>query len=341
MIAFGEDRGRGMLLGVEPEMDPSCYRSADAFAAAVSAPLEQARAAGWLGPKTVAVYGEHIGTWLVALGEGEAVYRAARIADASRILALRHLPRFALALLRSRAADRPTQAVFRLKAAAMAGAYQEAFARLARRHGITIVAGSLVLPRPIVLAGRLEVGSGSLENVSAVFGPDGRLHDRLARKCFPVAQERSWLAAASVTDLPSFETPAGRLGVLVCADSWFPACWTRFGELGTEIVAVPSHVFSDEAWLGAWHGYSGTAAPADVDAADIGAITEAEAWLKYAMAGRIASCGARVGMTTPLRGRFWDIGTGGRSTVVRDGIVEVVELDPRGGRGPALVGCWL
>jgi predicted amidohydrolase len=223
----------------------------------------------------------------------------------------------------------------------MAATYQATFGQLARHHGITIVAGSLVLPRPRVRAGRLAIGPGPLENVSAVFSPDGRLHDRLAHKCFPVAQEQSWLAAANVADLPSFETPAGRLGVLVCADSWFPACWARLKDLGAEIVAVPSHVVSDEVWLGAWHGYSGTPAPADVDPTDIGAISEAGAWLKYAMAGRIASCGARVGMTTLLRGRFWDIGTGGRSTVVRDGVVEVVEPGPLGGHSPALIGCWL
>jgi predicted amidohydrolase len=341
MIAFGGDRRRGMLLGVEPDLNPSCYRSAEAFASAVSAPLEAARAAGWLGPKTVAVYGEHVGTWLVALGEGDAPIRAAGVAAASRTIALRHLPRFALALLGSRSADRPAEAIFRLKAAATAATYQETFGGLARRHGITIVAGSVVLPRPIVRAGRLSCGPGPLENVSAVFDPDGRLHEGLARKCFPVAQERPWLAAASVADLPAFETPAGRLGVLVCADSWFPACWQRLRDLGVQIVAVPSHVLSDEVWLGPWHGYSGAPAPSDVDAADISAISEADAWRKYALAGRIASSGARVGMTTLLRGRFWDIGTGGRTTVVRHGSVEVVEPEPRGGRGPTLIGCWL
>jgi predicted amidohydrolase len=330
-----------MLLGVEPELDPSSYRSVDSFAAALSVPLEEARVAGGMGPKTIAVYGEHVGTWLVVLGEGDAPIRAEGVAAASRILALRHLPRFALALLGSRSADRPAEAVFRMKAAAMAAAYQETFGQLARRFGITIVAGSLVLPRPIVRAGRLACGPGPLENISAVFGPDGRLREGLARKCFPVVQEQPWLAGASVEDLPAFETPAGRLGVLVCADSWYPSCWQRLRDLGAEIVAVPSHVLSDNVWLGAWRGYSGAPAPSDVDAADVGAISEADAWRKYALAGRIASCGARVGMTTLLRGRFWDIGTGGRTTVARHGSVEVVEPEPRGGRGPTLIGCWL
>ena len=148
MIAFGEDRGRGMLLGVEPSLDPSRYRSVDSFATGLAVPLEEARAAGWLGPKTIAVYGEYVGTWLVALGEGDAAIRADSIAVASRRMALRHLPRFALALAGSRASDRATEAIFRLKAADMAAGYQEAFGRLARRFGITIVAGSIVLPRP-------------------------------------------------------------------------------------------------------------------------------------------------------------------------------------------------
>ncbi len=341
LIAFGADRGRGMLLGVEPVLNPSSYRSVDSFATDLAAPLEEARAAGWLGPKTIAVYGEYVGTWLVALGEGGAAFGADRIAAASRMIALRHLPRFALAVVASRASDRATEAIFRLKAAVMAAGYQEAFGRLARRFGLTIVAGAIVLPRPRVLSGRLSRGPGPLENVSAVFHPDGSLHDRLARKCCPTEQERPFLTPASVADLPVFETPAGRLGVLVCADSWYPACWMRMRDLGAEIVAVPSHVLSDEMWHGAWRGYSGAAAPADVDTADVGAITEDAAWRKYALAGRIGSSHARVGMTTLLRGRFWDIGTGGRTTVVHDGAVEVVEPEVRPGGGPTLIGCWL
>ena len=57
--------------------------------------------------------------------------------------------------------------------------------------------------------------------------------------------------------------------------------------------------------------------------------------------GAHRACGARVGMTTLLRGRFWDIGTGGRTTVVRYGAAEVVEPEPRGDHGPSLIGCWL
>jgi hypothetical protein len=340
MIVLGEDRHRGMLLGVEPKLHPGSYPSAETFAAAAGAPLEEARSAGLLGPKTVAVYGENVGTWLVALGEGDGTIRADRVVDASRILALRHLPRFVLALAAARGADRVTDAVFRLKAGAMAAAYQEAFGGLARRHGITIAAGSLVLPRPSVRSGRIVPGAGPLEGVSAVFGPDGVPHDRLARKCFPTAQERPWMAAADVADLPVFETPAGRLGVLVCADSWYPACWLRLRDLGADIVAVPSHVPSEDLWRGAWHGYSGALAPADVDPADVGAISEAAAWRKYAMAGRIAMSRARTGMTVLLRGRFWDIGTGGRTTAVHDGAAEVVDPDPDG-TFPSLIGCWL
>lgn len=340
LITVGVDRGRGMLLGVEPRLQAASYRSVETFTAAVGAPLDEARAAGVLGPKTVAVYGEHVGTWLVATGEGDGTIRAGSVAAASRRIALRRPLRFAVAFAAARGADRAAAALFRLKAPAMAAAYQETFGGIARRFGVTVVAGSLALPRPVVRAGRLRPGSGPLENACAVFAPDGGLHERLARKCFPTAAEQPWLSAAGVEDLPAFETPAGRLGVLVCADSWYPACWQRLRALAVDIVAVPSHVTSEELWRGPWRGYSGNPAPADVDPADTGSITEAEAWRKYALAGRIATCGARVGLTVLLRGRFWDIGTGGRTTVVRDGAVTVVEPGP-GGPWPSLVGCWL
>jgi predicted amidohydrolase len=58
---------------------------------------------------------------------------------------------------------------------------------------------------------------------------------------------------APLEQLPVYETRAGRLGVLVCADSWYPAPYQYLKEQGVELLAVPSFV-SSAAAFGNSHG---------------------------------------------------------------------------------------
>jgi hypothetical protein len=97
------------------------------------------------------------------------------------------------------------------------------FSTLARRFGVTVVAGSLVLPAPRVEEGRVVVEDGPLAHASFVFRPDGSLHDRSVKKCLLGHDERGFMQAGLIVDLPSFEPPAGRLGVLIGRDSFSQA----------------------------------------------------------------------------------------------------------------------
>jgi hypothetical protein len=56
--------------------------------------------------------------------------------------------------------------------------------------------------------------------------------------------------------------------------------------------------------------------PADVDSTDIGRITLADAWHKYALPGRMRNSTASYGMVVPLRGKLWDLGTDGSMIAV-------------------------
>jgi predicted amidohydrolase len=157
------------------------------------------------------------------------------------------------------------------------------------------------------------------------------------RKAFPISIELPFTTPAPVAELPAFDTPAGRLGVLICADSWYPAAYERLRAHGVELIAVPSDGVTKEAWEGLWRGYDGAPAPADVDPADVGVLTEAQAWRKYALAGRISQAGARCGINVFLRGELWDLGAhGGCATVV--GGAAVIEAK---GSGAALLNLWL
>jgi predicted amidohydrolase len=156
------------------------------------------------------------------------------------------------------------------------------------------------------------VTSGApLENVSLVVSHEGELL-ALSRKAFPTADEQPFVRAADVDDIAVVETPAGKLGVLVCADAWFPQSYERLKEKGADLIAVPT--FHTGKWRGDWHGYSGHKEPDDVDQDDIGALTEAEAWDRYALAGR--ANGTQVAVTAPLRGSLWDLHDDGQAYLV-------------------------
>ena len=333
----GSDGQRGNLLGVQPYMRTSDYASEEAFFAKLDGYMQAARGRGWLGPRTIVVWPEYIGTWLASTGEGPAVAQAATLNGAMRRLAAGHALRFAGALLRSREQDRVSAALFRVQAEAMARSYQAVFSRLARQYAVTMAAGSIMLPAPEVRAGAVAAGSGPIYSVSAVFRPDGTAHPELARKTAPTTAEASFVTAATAAELPVFDTPAGRLGVLICADAWYPEPYARLKAGGAELVAVPSFVTADAFWDKPWGGYDGAPTPAGVDAADVGVLSAGQAWRKYALAGRLALSGARHGINVFLRGALWDLGpdSGTALAVSGDQVAEA------GRAGAAIMSVWV
>lgn len=335
----GVDRGEGNLLAVQAWMQPHDYASEETFFARLDELLDEASARGLLGPRTVVVLPEYVGAWLVAEGESEGTFGAETTSDAMSNIVFSHPFAWMGALFSSPAEDGVTYATFHAKGRRMAEVYQSVMSRLAKEHAVTLVGGSILLPEPSVKDGSIEVTEGgALYNASFVFGADGKLIGPAVLKSFPTADEQGFLAAGSPSELPVFDTPAGRLGVLVCADSWFPEAWSALEEGGAELVAVPVFVAGAGVWDEPWGGYSGHPAPDDVDTEDIGSLTEAEAWKKYALPGRLPSSGARAGVTAPLRGALWDLeGDGVALLSLPNGEAEDVPSYD----GPALINLWL
>lgn len=194
-----------------------------------------------------------------------------------------------------------------------------------------------MLPAPEVRDGTVTAGEGPLYGVSAVFDPKGRAYPELVRKVAPVGSERPFMAPGDADDIPAFDTPAGRLGVLICADAWYPASYERLRALEVELIAVPSTIATPGAWGQPWRGYDGAAKPEDVEAHDVGRLTEAEAWGRYALAGRLEASGARAGINVFLAGELWDLGGEGTSLMVKAGD-EPVEAE---GGWAALLNLWV
>jgi hypothetical protein len=333
---FGEDTGNGNLLGIQPYMTPADYASEERFREKLGGYLRRSQEAGFVGEKTVVVLPEYLGVWLVAAGERASVYTAPTVADGVLRLVASKPISFLRWLPFAGSPERARRALFYMKAESMAAIYQQVFSQLSREHAVTIVAGSIVLPNPRVADGVLCAGRGPLHNAAVVYRPDGRAATPLIRKAFPIEEELRYLGAGSVEDLAVFDTPAGRLGVLVCADSWHPGPYERLREKGAEIVAVPSFLRPDGQWRKTWEGCSG-AQPPDIDPADEGRLSEAEAWMKYALPGRMAQSGARAGINVFLRGRLWDLGSDGRVLAV---LGDTSYVGPET-EGSALVNLWL
>jgi predicted amidohydrolase len=333
----GVDHRRGNLLGIQPWMTPADYISESALFFKLSSYFEAAAGQGWLNPRTIAVFPEYLGTWLVVANAGRAVGRVKHLNRAMLRLALRYPARFAGALHRAEEPDRVAASLFRARASAMASAYPGVFSRLARTFGVTVVAGSTVLPSPRVDNGELVIGDGPLYGVSAIFAPDGGAHPHLIHKLYPTSAELPFLTPGSAIEQPVFETPAGRLGVLICADSWYPEPYRQLCAQGVELIAVPSYIAKRGCWAGPWGGYDGASMPQDVDPRDVGRLTEAEAWRVYALAGRFPSGRARAGINVFLAGELWDLGAEGASMMITpaEGPVEAKPASP------ALLNLWL
>jgi len=210
----GEPGAGGNLLVIQPELFPGDYQSVERLRLKLAAYLEKARSQGLLNDKTIVVLPEHIGTWLLAVGEKPELYRARTLNEALTWLAASNPLQLARALLAAEGEDRLADALLRMKAEQMAHDYQALFGGLAKAFGITLVAGSIVLPEPRVENGRLSVGAGPLYNSSLVFGPDGILLGQPQRTVFPRADAQGFSAAAP-SALAAVATPAGSLDRLM------------------------------------------------------------------------------------------------------------------------------
>ena len=100
---------------------------------------------------------------------------------------------------------------------------------LARRHGLYFCPGSAPVADP----------DGKYRNRAFLFGPQGLIgvQDKQIMTRF---EREQWNIHAGVEGLKAFETPIGRLGILICYDNEFPMLGRRLAELGVELVLAPS-----------------------------------------------------------------------------------------------------
>jgi len=128
----------------------------------------------------------------------------------------------------------PTKAVFGRMArdsVAVPGPAADALAGIARDAGVTLVVG---------VSERVEAGPGrgTLFNSLLTYGPDGRLLNH-HRKLVPTYTERLVWGPGDAEGLRAVNTPAGRVGSLVCWEHWMPLARQALHDSGEDVhVAV-------------------------------------------------------------------------------------------------------
>ena len=321
--SYGLDTGSGNLVAVQTYMEPAAFASAEAYQAKLHGYLDEAQAQGWLQEDTIVVFPEWMGTWLVLANEKQELYEAKTLEEAMQLMVLSNLFAFVTSYTEAQGADKIRDSLFRMKSDTMNQIYQDTFASLAEEYGVTIVAGSIVLPDPQVEDGELLLSSGELQNVTAVFHPDGTLDPNIVRKMFLTNDEAAFTGPGDFDQQLTYDTPAGDIGVLICADSWYLESYETLADQGPQIIVVPNNYINDIGWDAIWKEYDPGPIPKDVDQADIGRITEGQARLKWTLDGRMQDTGATTGMHVFFRGDIWDLTSHGHTIIFsEDGIIE-------------------
>jgi predicted amidohydrolase len=309
-------RSSRSFIGIEPVLIQAHYSSPEAFYFTINRYFQEAKRNDLLFEnQSVVVLPEYIGTWLIVANEDASVIDSQTIDKAMESLVLHNLGNFLWDFLfaKSHSKDRLRETLFRMKANEMAQYYQSIFSRLAKEYKVSIVAGSIILPKPHIIKGQISITDGPLENNSFFFHPDGSIDNAIVRKSFLTTDEQDFLSPASIDTNPSYKTPIGQLYTMICADSWYPEAYAALEKSQATLLAIPSLVTPQSGWTDIWPGYSGHPNPIDVQAEDLNTIREHEAWTKYAMSGRLKSPRVKAAINVFLRGQLWDLTTGGNA----------------------------
>ena len=205
IVSAGVDSGKGNLLGIQPALQPIHYANKVTLRDNLRSYMQAARARGLITPKTIVVFPEYIGSWLVAMEQKSNVYEKANLTDAMTAVITANLFKFLVAYMTvpDGVTEKDKYAAFAMKAKQIAETYDEIFSELASEFKVTIVAGSIVLPEPSINEmGKLKIERGKLYNTSVVYNPEGKIQGPLVKKIFPIDEEVGFTASGDTAQVP-------------------------------------------------------------------------------------------------------------------------------------------
>lgn len=327
----------GTVAVIQPKLTEQAYRTPEIFRESLRFYFDEINKNSTGNESRLVLLPEYHGTWLVSTNEWGSVFNATSINRAMGWIIFRHFFRFVKELISSLVfgdfegpfMGHVKRAVFFHQAETMRKTYQTVFSDLAQTYQVWIVAGSIILPEADVQDGKIcFTKSGRLMNQGFLFNPSGKAV-MVSRKVFPLQNELSFLDPAPVSDLKVIDTDFGRLGILVCADSWYPEVYDFLKTQNVDIIAVPSFVTPADLWNDPWRGYDPPGnEPEGINPSDIGYRLEKDMWEKHAVCGRSGSAGAFLGLNSFLTGSFWGMTGAGQSTISMPGEILAKASNP-------------
>src|SRR5438874_13795330 len=88
-----------------------------------------------------------------------------------------------------------------------------------------------------LVAGLIERDRHQLFNVAVLIGPDGKVAGKYRKVCLPDGEYDKGMSPGS--DYPVFDTPLGKIGMMICYDGFFPEVARELSNRGAEIIAWP------------------------------------------------------------------------------------------------------
>jgi len=110
----------------------------------------------------------------------------------------------------------------------------------AKRHRVTVVCG--------MNEREGDLGRSTLYNTTVIIGPDGTILNR-HRKLMPTNPERMVWGFGDASGLKVVDTPAGRIGTLICWENYMPLARYALYAQGLEIHIAPTYDNGD-GWIG-------------------------------------------------------------------------------------------
>jgi nitrilase len=129
-------------------------------------------------------------------------------------------------------------ALLRANAVNLAGDDLAPLRQAAKAHEVTVICG--------IHERDAEFGGGTLYNTVVVIGADGVLLNR-HRKLMPTNPERMVWGCGDATGLKVVDTPCGRVGTLICWESYMPLVRYALYAQGVEIYVTPTYDSGDGA----------------------------------------------------------------------------------------------
>ncbi|KAH7028183.1 carbon-nitrogen hydrolase [Microdochium trichocladiopsis] len=117
-------------------------------------------------------------------------------------------------------------------ACAESASYLQKYQSLAKELSICIVPGTIIEEAP-------KDGDDSLHNIAYFISSDGSILGRYQKKNLWIT-ERKHLVSSAHEPHQAFDTPLGRIGLLICWDLAFPEAFRELISDGADIICVPT-----------------------------------------------------------------------------------------------------